>query len=185
MAGFSGSPGLRTTAVAIGLLGGAGCSTSSPTSPVSTTAAPVGEPATVARVSDGDTLRTTSGRTIRLVQIDAPELRGDCFGKAALAVLRKLAPPGMRIALQRDPALDATDRYGRQLRYVFVGATNINVALVRQGAASPYFFRRERGRFARELLAAVDEARRAERGLWGACSGARLDTNRGSITGPG
>ena len=100
-----------------------------------------GEPAVVAYVNDGDTLRTTSGRRVRLVQIDAPELHGDCYGKAALAALRRLAPKGARITLVRDPALDATDRYGRQLRYVFVSGTNVNVALVRQGAASPYFFR--------------------------------------------
>ena len=185
VAGFSRSPGWRTTTVALGLLGVAGCGTStSPPDPVRTTTA-VGESATVARVSDGDTLRTTTDRKIRLVQIDAPELHGDCYGKAALAVLRKLTPPGTRITLVRDPALDATDRYGRQLRYVFVDGTNVNVALVRQGAASPYFFRGARGRFARELLDAVDAARNADRGYWGTCPSAQLNTGRGSITGPG
>ncbi len=122
---------------------------------------------------------------MRLIQIDAPELHGDCFGKAALAALRRLAPPGARVALERDPALDATDRYGRQLRYVFVDGTNVNVALVRQGAASPYFFRGGRGRFARDLLAAADEAQDARRGYWGACPEAKLDIGRGSVTGPG
>jgi micrococcal nuclease len=162
-----------------------GCSTSEPTSTPTITTADMAEAATVSRVSDGDTLRTTAGRKIRLVQIDAPELHGDCFGKGALAVLRKLTPPGTRITLERDPTLDSTDRYGRQLRYVFAGGTNVNVALVRQGAASPYFFRGERGHFARDLVEAVGEARKANRGYWGACPGARLDTNRGSITGAG
>lgn len=142
-------------------------------------------PATVAVVNDGDTLRTTSGRRIRLVQIDAPELHGDCFGRAALAVLRALTPPGTRITLERDPELDATDRYGRQLRYVFAGGTNVNVALVRRGAASPYFFRGDRGRYARDLGEAVDVARAERRGYWGACPAARLETGRGSVTGPG
>jgi micrococcal nuclease len=118
------------------------------------------------------------------VQIDAPELHGDCYGKAALVALRRLAPKGARITLVRDPVLDATDRYGRQLRYVFVSGTNVNLALVRQGAASPYFFRKARGRFARDLLAAVAGARTARRGYWGACPGAELNTGRGSITGP-
>jgi micrococcal nuclease len=84
----------------------------------------------------------------------------------------------------RDPALDATDRYGRQLRYVFANGTNVNLALVRQGAASPYFFRNERGRYADELRGAVDEARAARRGYWGACPRAELNTGLGSITGP-
>jgi len=184
--GFSRSAGLRCVVLALALLTTAGCTTSSSsTSAPAITTADVAESATVSRVSDGDTLRTTSGRKVRLVQIDAPELHGDCFGKGALAALRKLAPPGTRVVLERDPALDATDRYGRQLRYVFVGATNVNVALVRQGGASPYFFRGVRGRYATDLLDAVDEARDAGRGYWGACRGARLDTNRGSITGPG
>ncbi len=185
MAGFSRSGGLRSAATAIVLLAAAGCTTTSTSpAPPATTAGGAGETVTVSRVSDGDTLGTTAGRKIRLVQIDAPELHGDCFGKAALGALRKLTPPGTRITLVRDPKLDAIDRYGRQLRYVLVGGTNVNVALVRQGAASPYFFRGDRGRFARALLDAVDEARQASRGYWGACPGARLDTRRGSVTGP-
>lgn len=135
-------------------------------------------------VNDGDTLRTASGRRVRLVQIDAPELHGDCYGKAALVALRRLAPPGTKITLVRDPALDEGDRYGRLLRYVFVSGTNVNLALVREGAATPYFFHKDRGRYAGELLAAVADARAKRRGLWAACPRARLNTGIGSITGP-
>jgi micrococcal nuclease len=162
----------------------AGCDEPESTSTPSGSAPPAGETATVAYLNDGDTLRTTSGRRVRLLQIDAPELHGDCFGKAALAALRRLTPPGAHVTLVRDPALDATDRYGRQLRYVFASGTNVNLALVRAGAASPYFFRKQRGRYAKALLAAVDEARAAHRGYWGACPRAELNTSLGSITGP-
>ena len=186
MSGSSGYPSIRAAApLGVVVLLAVGCSTSEPPSTPTITTAGVAETATVSRVSDGDTLRTTAGRRIRLVQIDAPELHSDCFGKGALAALEKLTPPGTRVTLERDPALDATDRYGRRLRYVFVGGTNVNVALVRQGAASPYFFRGARGRYAPDLLDAVDEARNAGRGYWGACPDARLDANRGSITGSG
>jgi endonuclease YncB( thermonuclease family) len=136
-------------------------------------------------VNDGDTLRTTSGKKVRLLQIDAPELHGDCYGKAALTALRLLAPKGTHITLIRDPALDQTDRYGRQLRYAFVNGTNINVALVLGGAASPYFFRNEKGRYTPQLLAAVAKARAGRLGYWGACPHAKLNTGLGSITGPG
>ena len=139
----------------------------------------------VASISDGDTLRTTAGKRIRLLQIDAPELHGDCFGKAALSALQRLTPRGSAITLVRDPRLDEKDRYGRLLRYVIVRGTNVNVALVRSGNASPYFFRNERGRYADALLAAVEEARAGKAGYWGACPGARLNTGLGSITGPG
>jgi micrococcal nuclease len=148
-------------------------------------AASKGESATVAAVSDGDTLRTASGKKVRLLQIDAPELHGDCFGKAALSALRQLTPKGTPVTLVRDPALDQSDRYGRLLRYVIVHGTNVNVALVRGGTASPYFFRNERGRYAGALLAAVTKARAEKLGYWGACPMARLNIGLGSITGPG
>ena len=161
----------------------AGCS-SEGSDPPQVLELPRGEAAVVEYVNDGDTLRTSDGRRVRLVQIDAPELHGDCFGKAALSALRRLAPPGSHISLVRDPALDAKDRYGRLLRYVFVGERNVNLALVREGAASPYFFRKQRGRYAGALLDAVDAARVARRGYWGACPDARLKTGLGSVTGP-
>ena len=79
--------------------------------------------------------------------------------------------------LVRDPALDATDRYGRQLRYVFAAGTNVNLALVRAGAASPYFFRRERGRYAaRSPATAVAEARTRSAATGAPARGAQLDT---------
>jgi micrococcal nuclease len=161
----------------------AGCG-GGPASPTTLQSIAVGESATVDYVNDGNTLRTTSGERIRLLQIDAPELHGDCYGKAALAALKRLAPPGTRVTLLRDRALDSTDRYGRRLRYVFVDGSNVNLALVREGAASPYFYRGDRGRYALELLTAVDAARAAGRGYWGACPGAKLNVGLGSLTGP-
>jgi endonuclease YncB( thermonuclease family) len=137
----------------------------------------------VARVNDGDTLTLEGGAKVRLVQVDAPELTSDCYGRAARDVLSSLAHPGSRVRFVRDPALDDRDTYGRLLRYVVAGDTDVNVELVRRGAASPYFFRNERGMHAGELLDAVDEARDAGRGYWGACPGARLDTGLGAITG--
>ena len=166
-------------------LGLAGCSSGGADTSGSktTTTADAGESAVVASVSDGDTLRTTSGEKIRLLQIDAPELHGDCFGKAALSALKQLTPKGTPITLVRDPDLDQTDRYGRLLRYVMVHGTNVNVALVRGGTASPYFFRNDKGRYANELLDAVKKARAEKLGYWGACPKAKLNTGLGSVTG--
>jgi micrococcal nuclease len=139
--------------------------------------------AVVEWVNDGDTLTLTNGEKVRLVQIDAPELETDCYGRDALKALIALTPKGTRVTLASDAKLDDEDRYGRLLRYVFVRNENVNVALVRKGAASPYFFHKERGRYAGELLDAADEARNARRGLWGACPGAQLNTGLGSVTG--
>ena len=107
---------------------------------------------------------------MRLVQVDAPELgEGECFAHESKRELERLVPPGTSVELERDRILDDVDRYGRLLRYVMRETRNVNVQLVRRGAATPYFFHGDRGRHAAELLAAVDEARRARRGMWGAC----------------
>ena len=174
--------GLLTT-LAVLALGGTGCGNSAAISTPSEVQREAMESATVGYVNDGDTLRTTAGSRIRLLQIDAPALHGACFGNAAREALRRLAPAGARITLVRDPGLDSTDRYGRELRYVFRGATNVNLALVRRGAASPYFYRQERGRYATELLDAAAEARAARRGYWGFCPAAERTVGGRAVTG--
>lgn len=165
-------------AVAFALLGllAAGCDEQAAVAPATSGTA------VVSAVVDGDTLRLRDGRRVRLVQIDAPE-QGECFFAGATRALRRLAPPGSRVTLSADPRLDATDDYGRLLRYVRARGVDVNLALVERGAAVPYFFRGGRGRFADDLLAAARRARAAGRGLWGACPRARLDPGRGSITG--
>ncbi|MGL6280436.1 MAG: thermonuclease family protein [Gaiella sp.] len=142
-----------------------------------------GARAVVEWVIDGDSLRLTDGREVRLVQIDAPEVSSDCFERDAARTLIELAK-GERVWLERDQALDDVDTYGRLLRYVFVDGSNVNLALVANGAAAPYFFRGQRGRYAGALLAAAREARARDAGLWGACPLARLEPGRGSVTGP-
>ena len=130
----------------------------------------------VARVIDGDTIALADGRRVRLVQIDAPEVGGgECFAGEATGVLAGLLPHGSRVRLVADPRLDREDRYGRLLRYVFRERTNVNVALVRRGAASVWFYRGDRGRYASTLLAAARSARSDRRGLWSVCPGTRLD----------
>ena len=138
----------------------------------------------VASVSDGDTLSLRDGRRVRLLQVDTPELgSGECYSRAARTALRALAPPGVRIVLESDRALDRTDRYGRLLRYVKRGAVNVNLELVRRGAAAPYFYRGERGRYASSLLRAAQRAKATRRGLWRACPSTVLNPYRAVATG--
>ena len=122
------------------------------------------------RVGDGDTLDVRGGERIRLVQIDAPELgEGECYAPESRVELEHLASRGDRVELESDPRLDDSDRYGRLLRYVHAAAANVNVELVRRGAATPYFRGGDAGMYADELLDAVDDARRSSRGMWGSC----------------
>ena len=134
------------------------------------------QPARVRAINDGDTLTLTDGRKVRLVQIDSPELgRGECYSSAARRALLALVPVGTHVTLEADPRLDQIDRYGRLLRYVRRNGLNVNVELVRRGAAVPYFYDGDRGRYASLLLQAARAAKAARRGLWGACPQATLD----------
>jgi micrococcal nuclease len=142
------------------------------------------EGAVVERVIDGDTIELVDGRRIRLVQIDAPEKRTECYGNEATALARRLLPPGTEVRIEQDPALDQEDRFGRVLAYVWKGDEDANVTLVRDGAAGVWFFDGARGRHASELLRAAERARAQENGLWGACPLARFDPLASLATGP-
>jgi micrococcal nuclease len=139
---------------------------------------------TVASVYDGDTLSLTDGRRVRLLQIDTPELgTGECYSRAARKVLASLVPVGTRVTLEADSRLDSVDRYGRLLRYVHRGPLNANVLMVRAGAAAPYFYGGDLGKYALRLLVDAQKAKRLKRGLWGACPGTVLDPSRAIDTG--
>ncbi len=130
----------------------------------------VSREAIVQRVSDGDSFVLRGGARVRLLQIDAPELGdGECYGREARQELERMLRPGDTIVLESDPRLDRSDRYRRLLRYVLLLKVNVNVELVRRGAATPFFRGDVRGRHADELLDAVGAARDARRGMWGAC----------------
>lgn len=142
-----------------------------------------GEIVVVARIVDGDTILLRDGRRVRLVQIDAPEIGGgECFSRASAKALRRLLPQGGAVRLEADPRLDAVDRYGRLLRYVWRGSVNANLELVREGAAAPWFYGGVSGRYAEALMNAAVSARSRRAGLWGSCPGTVLDPTRGVAT---
>jgi endonuclease YncB( thermonuclease family) len=137
----------------------------------------------VSRVVDGDTLRLSDGRTIRLAQIDAAE-RAECYSDEATDALAQITSPGATpVRFEGDAAVGTEDRYGRSLGYLFVGKRNVNLELVRAGAASVWYFDGQRGRYAAALLEAAEEARASGAGLWGVCPGARLDPTKSLSSG--
>jgi endonuclease YncB( thermonuclease family) len=151
---------------------------------LSTSVGAASQVAVVASVYDGDTLTLRDGRRVRLLQIDTPELGSrECYSRAARTALVALAPPGKNVVLEADPALDRVDRYGRLLRYVKRNGVNVNLELTRRGAAAPYFYRGDRGRYAGSLMQATRSAKAAKRGLWRACPRTMLDPFRAVATG--
>jgi micrococcal nuclease len=140
--------------------------------------------AVVARVIDGDTIELVGGQRVRLVQIDTPEKHLECYGDAASAITQRLIPAGTHVRIEQDPKLDQVDRFGRKLAYVWKGDEDVNVTLVRDGAAGVWFFDGDRGRYANDLLQAAEDARVKHEGLWRACPLTRFDPNESMSSGP-
>jgi micrococcal nuclease len=136
--------------------------------------APSREQATVTEVVDGDTIRVrlASGQveTVRYIGVDTPETVQpntpvQCFGPEATARNRQLVE-GKTVELEKD--VTERDRFGRLLRYVFVGGAHIGEVLVREGYARSVAYPPDT-KYQTALDAAQREAQQAGRGLWSAC----------------
>jgi endonuclease YncB( thermonuclease family) len=137
----------------------------------------------VARINDGDTLTTSTGEKVRFLQIDTPEISpAECYGaeahKALISLIGKAA-----ITLESDSVSDNQDQFGRSLRYVKVGKLNLNLKLVQIGAATPYFYQGEKGKYATQLLKAAENAKTRKIGLWKSCPNTKLDPTKPATTG--
>jgi endonuclease YncB( thermonuclease family) len=91
----------------------------------------------VTHVIDGDSIRVkVDGREyeLRYIGIDAPEMVGENpFAGRESKAANQVLVDGREVLLFRD--FSETDRYGRLLRYVFVGTEFINYRLVQEGQA--------------------------------------------------
>jgi len=133
---------------------------------------------TVTKVTDGDTITLNTGKKVRLLQIDTPELsEAECYSREARSALVSLLNSSGQLSLISDPNLDNVDSYGRLLRYVFIGKININLKLVEIGAAAPYFFKGDRGRYSAQIFKAAQLAKAKSLGLWKSCPGTKLTPN--------
>lgn len=124
----------------------------------------------VTRVVDGDTIEVEGGTKIRYIGIDAPETvdpkRPDgCFGKEASEKNKELVL-GKNVLLEKD--VSETDKYGRLLRYVYVGDTMINDELVREGYAQVSTYPPD-VKYQDKFLDSEKYAMENNLGLWGKC----------------
>lgn len=129
------------------------------------------ETAVVGRVIDGDTIELTDKRKVRYIGVDTPESVDprksvQCFGKEAKEENQRLLD-GKTVRLVQD--VSDTDKYGRLLRYVYIGDVFVNDYLVRQGFARIDTVPPDVSRSG-QFLDAEQEARREFRGLWNTCS---------------
>ena len=89
---------------------------------------------TVTHIVDGDTIKVAINgnlETVRYIGVNAPE-RGEDGYEDAVLVNRRLVS-GKRVRMEADK--QDTDKYGRKLRYVWVGRRFVNRELYQQGVA--------------------------------------------------
>ena len=127
--------------------------------------------ATVVSVVDGDTIKIEGGEVVRYIGMNTPETVApkkpvECFGKEASNKNKELVQ-GKVVELVRD--VSNRDRYGRLLRYVWIGDEMINETLVRQGYAQVSTYPPDVAEVDR-FVAAQRKAESEKAGMWsGAC----------------
>jgi endonuclease YncB( thermonuclease family) len=137
----------------------------------------------VVRIHDGDTLTLSSGEKVRFLQIDTPEISpAECYGAQAHKALVEIIGKSS-ITLESDSVSGDKDKFGRILRYVKVGKVNVNLKLVEIGAATPYFYKGEKGKYSAQLLKAAQNAKAKKIGLWKSCPSAKLEPLKAATTG--
>jgi len=125
----------------------------------------------VTRVIDGDTIEVSVAGMlckVRYIGIDTPELDDKrpefrALAQEATRYNRQLVA-GETVRLEKD--ISETDRYGRLLRYVFVGDTFVNAELVKEGLAWAKSYPPDT-KYQDYLEEMEAEARQNGKGIWG------------------
>lgn len=138
---------------------------------------------TVVKAIDGDTIEVSmngKAETIRFIGIDTPETHDprksvQCFGIAASNYTKSLVE-NKAVRLAVDSLSTNRDRYGRLLRYVYVGDTLVNAEIIRNG----YGFANTGFPFSKmdEFTSYQREAKDKKRGLWADCTVNTLDSGQ-------
>lgn len=135
--------------------------------------------AQIVRAVDGDTLvvrQSGEESRVRVLGINTPETFGrkECGGEAASRAAKRWVQENQIVTLRSDPAAPDRDRYGRLLRYVeppkfeLQPGEDLSGEQVRRGNARVAAYGQDLEKLD-ELRRFERAARRAGRGLWGAC----------------
>ncbi|MBM3119721.1 MAG: thermonuclease family protein [Chloroflexi bacterium] len=115
----------------------------------------------VTQIIDGDTVVIKDGRYVRYIGVDAPE-KGEFYYAEAKQMNEELVA-GKKVRLERD--VSDSDKYGRLLRYVYIGDTFVNAEMVKQGCAWAKAYPPD-VKYQVYLESVEKEARQSKRGVW-------------------
>jgi micrococcal nuclease len=126
----------------------------------------------VKRVIDGDTIELDNGRRVRYIGVDTPELRRRINGRwtyrpqqlaeEAREFNQRLVE-GKRVRLEYDE--ERTDRYQRELAYVYVADRFVNAELIRSGYARALLYPPNL-KYSTLFLRLQQEAKNQQKGVW-------------------
>ncbi len=121
----------------------------------------------VTRVFDGDTIEIEGRQKVRYIGIDAAEVypKRFCFSDEALAKNKELVF-GKIVRLEKD--VSETDKYGRLLRYVYVGDVFINNELTKDGFTKVMTVPPD-VKYKDQFLESERYAKESKLGLWRKC----------------
>ena len=123
---------------------------------------------TVTRVIDGDTVELSSGQSVRLTGVSAPEIKEKFSQEAKTFLEEKLLNREVRLEYERGYE---KDRFNRLNAYVFVGEEsmeeNVNESIIREGLAKVVIYKKRRKlMYQDELLEAESQAKKAKLNIW-------------------
>lgn len=121
----------------------------------------------IEQVIDGDTVKTAAGDSIRLLGVDTPEINwennsAEFYGEEARDfTLKNLLDKNVLLEFDQEKK----DHYGRTLAYIYLDGVNFNQKLLEEGYASLMIVN-PNDKYEDEFKAAVEKARRDNRGIW-------------------
>lgn len=117
---------------------------------------------TVSAVIDGDTVKLSSGESVRLIGINTPESGQQCYTEAK----SKLTDMVLQKEIRLEKDVEDKDQYGRLLRYIYVGNLFVNLEMVKSGYAAAYPYG-ENAKYDSEFSAAQEQAQQNHIGcMW-------------------
>lgn len=122
------------------------------------------------KVYDGDTLTLDNGDRVRLIGIDAPEIKeNQPFAEEAKLFVSNVCQH-KDVCISFEPGQDETDRFGRHVAWVWVkvdnGFLNVNEAMVANGFASVYFYGKSQLQNGQKMITLQKTARDEKKGKW-------------------
>lgn len=126
---------------------------------------------TLTKCTDGDTahfLVDGSDTTVRFLAIDTPEYtkEKEPYGKEASEFTCSALKQADQIELEYDEGSDLSDKYGRQLAWIFVDGKLLQRELVANGLAEVKYIYGDYA-YTEELYQAQEQAQQVHVGIWG------------------